>query len=150
MIAEAIPLLHELSGQISGLTFDRCKPCIDKTPLWRGFVVFGVRNCLVRLVRAGNYESATNRPAEPEKPINRGFQPSSTLVKPVHFRNFEQCSHPSEKLYSDHRKCAPLKLTLVLSRNHIVNKSFLDFRIRLRNVVKTIASYIQHNCPPTL
>ncbi len=32
-------------------------------------------NCLVRLVGAGDYESATNRPTEPESPINRAFQP---------------------------------------------------------------------------
>jgi hypothetical protein len=66
---------------------------MNKTPrsgvlLFLGWKIFGLG-----LARARDYESATNRPTEPESPINRGFQPSPTLARPVLSRKFDQGSH---------------------------------------------------------
>lgn len=48
---------------------------MNKTPLRRGFVVFGWEIVGLGMVRAGDYGSATYRPIEPESPINPGFLP---------------------------------------------------------------------------
>ena len=62
----------------------------------------------MRLVGAGDYESATNRPAEPESPINRAFQPSPTQATPVLATKFDQCSHPPLFTFPSSRDSFPL------------------------------------------
>lgn len=74
------------------------------------------------MVWAGNYESATPCPIEPESPIKQGFQPSPTLARPVLSRKLDQCSHPLEAY------CHPVDLyvaCLVRKRTAYVLQSIL-------------------------